>query len=87
MSWNDMRKSKQVSLELGLLCDPISSQLRGLVLKVDAERLGMDNRALNRLVARGYLGPSATEALRKKLLRECRAAVRRFEETQNPILA
>lgn len=65
------------TLELGLLCDPVSKQLKGLILDDDAKFLDLDNRAINRCIARGYLGAAAASAARKKLLKKCQAAVAR----------
>lgn len=71
------------TIELGLLCDPISKQLKGLILDDDANHLDLDNRAINRCIVRGYLGTAASIAARKKLLKKCQAAARRFVEAYN----
>lgn len=73
----------KTTIELGLMCDPISRQLKGLILSDDAKHLDLDNAAINRCIIKGYLGQAAAAAARKRLLRNCQAAARRFAEAFN----
>ena len=58
-----------------MLCKPISVQLAGLVSKECGRKLDRDNQAINRCVLQGYMTPAIAERARKKLLKQCQAAV------------
>lgn len=71
------------TLEIGALCDPISKQLAGMLLAEDADQLDRDNDAITRCNLMGYMPDSTTDRARKKLLKKCQAAARRFAEAYN----
>lgn len=70
-------------IEIGVICDPISHQLNGLLMSDDAEQLDMDNDAITRCNLMGYMPDSTTARARKKLLSKCRTAVQRFAKVYN----
>ena len=63
------------TIELGLLCRPLSEQLAGLISAKDAQALDLDNSAINRAVVRGYMPANVAERARRKLLKRCQDAV------------
>lgn len=66
----------KIELELGVLEKPISEQLGDLLTKQAAFHLDKDNDAINRLVTRGYLSSNSKITMRKKLIKNCVAAIK-----------
>lgn len=68
------------TLQIGVMCAPISKQLCGLISTYSAEMLDRDHEAINRCYIMGYLTDSATERARKRLIKKCQEAVSRHRE-------
>ena len=68
------------TLTLGAICDPISTQLAGIISKEDGEQLDRDNDAINRCYLQGFMPDAVTARARKKLMAKCQAAVTKYSE-------
>lgn len=65
----------KIELKLGVFAKRISEQLGDLLTEQAAFHLDKDNDSINRLSIRGYLSSNSKMTMRKKLIKNCVAAI------------
>jgi hypothetical protein len=65
------------TIELGLLCPPLTQQLEGLLPAEPLESLERMNRALNLVILKGIILPSEGDRARVRLMKRIQRACQR----------
>lgn len=62
-------QARTITIELGLLCDPLTKQLAGLVPKECMEDLDRMNKGLNYIILRNLISAAEGDRARKRLMK------------------
>ncbi len=71
-----------LTIELGALCTPLTTQLAGWVSKIQAETFQISAEAITHLVVAGCLSETEADRARDRLMKKIVAAVRAAQSHQ-----